>query len=438
MSALKCAIKSLQHKIKHARSGQTRVSVELSQWQEDHLIDWLDAQPVFPKFYWQSRDDQEEVVALGQGRIFNDPAAAKAALSGEQRIWGGRSFDSLTKSNRRCLPSFFFLPQIELIRSGKAWQLHANLGSDNSALLDTLGLLSDNVIPLPNLKCTVVSKTHTPNFLTWSGMIDKALAAISQQAFDKVVLARKTQLKLNRPISSAQFLKASRQANTNSFHFMMALDERHCFIGSTPERLYARDGSAIDTEAMAGTIGRGRNDEEDLQLAQWLVNDEKNRYENHLVVDDIVGRLDAHCSLLDVAPEPDLVKLRKVQHLKRSISGHLTDDTDDAHLLGCLQPTAAIAGFPREPALDFISQNEPFPRGWYSGAVGFLSQERSEFCVAIRSALVMGEELNLFAGAGIVPGSKAECEWQELERKTATLLSLIEPEPAALSEQQIA
>lgn len=437
MSALKCAIKSLQHKIKTARPDQTRVSVELSQWQDDFLIDWLDAQPVYPKFYWQSRDGQEEVVALGQSCIFSDPVAAKAALTGAQRIWGGRSFDSLTKGNRRCLPSFFFLPQIELARQGKQWQLIANLRHDNTPLIDTLERLSDNVIPLTTLKCRVVSKTHTPNFSTWSGMIDKALSAISQQAFDKVVLARKTQLKLNRPLSSAQFLKASRQANHNSFHFMMALDDKHCFIGSTPERLYARDGSAIDTEAMAGTIGRGRDGEEDEQLAKWLVNDKKNRYENHLVVADIISRLDKHCSLLDVAPEPDLVKLRKVQHLKRAISGHLTDDTDDSLLLNCLQPTAAIAGFPREPALDFIAHHEPFTRGWYSGAVGFLSHERSEFCVAIRSALVMGDELHLFAGAGIVPGSNAGSEWQELERKTATLLSLIEPDQT-VSEQQIA
>ena len=87
------------------------------------------------------------------------------------------------------------------------------------------------------------------------------------------------------------------------------------------------------------------------------------------------------------------------------MGGQLKDQIYNADLLDNLQPTAAIAGLPRDKALDFISTHEPFARGWYSGAVGFLSRQRSEFCVAIRSALIMGEEIHLFAGAGIVPGS---------------------------------
>lgn len=45
--------------------------------------------------------------------------------------------------------------------------------------------------------------------------------------------------------------------------------------------------------------------------------------------------------------------------------------------------------------------------------------------MAIRSALVVDNTIHLFAGAGIVPGSKAEHEWQELDKKLSTLLSLI-------------
>ena len=57
------------------------------------FIDWLEAQPIFPKFYWQSRDTREEVVALGQLHTFVDPAPAYTILADDQRIWGGRSFD---------------------------------------------------------------------------------------------------------------------------------------------------------------------------------------------------------------------------------------------------------------------------------------------------------------------------------------------------------
>ncbi|MDK9759629.1 chorismate-binding protein, partial [Vibrio sp. D173a] len=57
--------------------------------------------------------------------------------------------------------------------------------------------------------------------------------------------------------------------------------------------------------------------------------------------------------------------------------------------------------------------------------VGYISHQRAEFCVAIRSALIVNDQVQLFAGAGIVPGSVAEHEWLELNKKMSTLLSLI-------------
>ena len=58
--------------------------------------------------------------------------------------------------------------------------------------------------------------------------------------------------------------------------------------------------------------------------------------------------------------------------------------------------------------------------------MGYFSHEQAEFCVAIRSALVLDKEVRLYAGAGIVPGSIAEYEWQELDKKMSTLKSLID------------
>jgi menaquinone-specific isochorismate synthase len=57
--------------------------------------------------------------------------------------------------------------------------------------------------------------------------------------------------------------------------------------------------------------------------------------------------------------------------------------------------------------------------------MGYFSHQQAQFCVAIRSALVVDNCVQLYAGAGIVPGSIAEHEWQELDKKMSTLLSLI-------------
>ncbi len=334
--------------------------------------------------------------------------------------------------------NYYFLPQIELTRQQDHWQLSVNLpvakqamldlGYDKAQLLASLAsLIAPAPTPLPQ-SYKIESRHHYPEFKQWSHLVTKALTAIDDQYFAKVVLARKTVLTLNRPLSATQFLQQSRQVNQQCFHFIFAIYADDYFVGSTPERLFSRDFDNLHTEALAGTAARSLDDAEDRALANWLLNDEKNRYENRLVIDDLLSRLQSRCRTLQVERRPELIQLRKVQHLKHKIDGQLVAGIDDAELLTSLQPTAAIAGLPRRPALDFIADNEPFDRGWYSGALGYIGQQQSEFCVAIRSARVLGHELQLFAGAGIVPGSDPQSEWQELERKTATLLTLLEPD----------
>ncbi|MEL7291911.1 MAG: isochorismate synthase MenF [Pseudomonadota bacterium] len=429
MSYFHQAVSQLIERVKQAQQGVNRLVQDIENKPDFAFIDWLDAQPIFPKFYWQSRDTREEVVALGQLHTFVDPAPAYAILADDQRVWGGRSFDGQTDKNRRCMSSFFFLPQIELIRFDQAWSLAVNLNNDKQRTLASLYKLQSDVTPLRPITSHIKSIEHLPEQDQWSQLVDQVLDGIKQQQFKKVVLARKTTLHLDKPLCAAQLLKSSYLQNHHSFHFLLALDKQHCFIGSTPERLYARQGQELHTEALAGTIGRGHNASQDMELANWLASDSKNLNENQYVVDDIVDRLAPHSEQVTVEQDARLVRLRKVQHLKRSIHAHLHKGTNGVQLLAALQPTAAVAGLPRRESMAFIQQHEPFARGWYAGSMGFISHQRAEFCVAIRSALVLNNQVQLFAGAGIVPGSIAQHEWQELDKKMSTLLSLISDHP---------
>lgn len=423
------AIARLIEQIRDAQENDVRFTQVLAGKPPFAFIDWLEAQPVYPKFYWQSRDGREEVVALGQLYTFTEPAPAYAIVGENQRVWGGRSFDGHTDKNRRCMSSFFFLPQVELIRVDNTWTLAANINQEPGRTLATLNKLVAEVSPLRAIECEISQVIHTPNESGWAHLIQQVLDGIERQAFKKVVLARQTRLLLENRLSAAQLLKASAAQNHHSFHFLLALDSKHCFMGSTPERLYLRHGQELYTEALAGTIGRGENATQDLELANWLSRDEKNLHENQVVVDDIVECLTPHAESIDIDPEPHLIRLSKVQHLKRAINVDLQPGVNGVQLLSALQPTAAVAGLPRQPALDFITQHEPFARGWYAGSMGYFSHQKAEFCVAIRSALVLENEVQLYAGAGIVPGSVAEYEWQELDKKMSTLLSLISEKP---------
>ncbi|WP_194090774.1 isochorismate synthase [Vibrio hibernica] len=387
-------------------------------------IDWLEAQPLFPKFYWQSRDSREEVVVLDQLHSFTDPLAAYTILGENQRVWGGKAFDHEQSKTQR-QSCYFFLPIIELSRQDEIWTLNVNLSNDPQRILHALYQLKMDYSEIPPLQTQIGTIHYSPQFNEWQHIVNKALTAINHDEFEKVVLARKTRVELPAPIRASHLLKASRAINHNSFHFLLSFSDHHGFTGSTPERLYSRIDDMLETEALAGTVGRSDNPDDDARLSQWLLSDDKNLRENQIVVDDIVQCLAPHTESIDVQTDVQLIRLRKVQHLIRRIHARLKLGIKGIHLLSALQPTAAMAGLPREDAIQFIRMNEPFTRGWYSGSVGYFGHEKAEFCVAIRSALINDNTVKLYAGAGIVTGSEAKYEWQELNRKTATLLSLI-------------
>ncbi|KHS97255.1 isochorismate synthase [Pectobacterium brasiliense] len=415
------------------RAGFRQITRSLTLSDASELLPWLATQPVYPQFYWQHRQDREEAAVCGNVCGFHHIQDAEAFLVQQQcdpdvRIWGLNAFNQ-TKEGGASSPGYLFLPRAELRRQDDTLSLTINLFSDTSLQQDAIEASAFiNLLlppaPQPLLHAEVQSVGHQPESQGWIDLLQRALHDINAGLMEKVVLARATTLTLTQPLQATTFMAASRAANHHCFHFMLAHDARHAFLGSSPERLYRRRGSELETEALAGTVASDRDARKATELADWLMNDTKNQCENMLVVDDICQRLQQSALSLDVMP-PEIVRLRKVQHLRRTIHATLRTASDSA-CLNALQPTAAVAGLPRQEARRFIAEHEPFERGWYAGSAGYLSRQQSEFSVALRSAEVRDHVLTLYAGAGIVVGSDPEQEWQELENKAAGLRSLLD------------
>lgn len=87
------------------------------------LIDWMENQPVFPKFYWQSRDGQEEVVALGQVKTFTDPLAAEKVIHDDQRVWAVALLMVVLIVIDAVYRLFSFCPNLRLCATAKHGQL---------------------------------------------------------------------------------------------------------------------------------------------------------------------------------------------------------------------------------------------------------------------------------------------------------------------------
>ncbi len=320
---------------------------------------WCGQQAQWPQFYWQQRNGDEKLATLGAVKTFTSLDAANRFLrqSGRQdlRICGLNAFEPQQGS--------LALPRLEWRRCGGRAVLRLVLHSDISlredaatarAFLASLTTTQATPGAIPPL----LSERHSSDYPQWQAMIAQATKAISAGEMDKVVLARATDLQFASPLDAVSIMAASRRSNLNCFHFLMAFNARQAFFGSTPERLWRRRGALLRTEALAGTVANHQEDAKAQQLADWLMKDDKNQRENMLVVEDICQRLQGEASTLDVLP-PQVVRLRKVQHLRRCIWTELAAP-DDSRCLLQLQPTAAVAGLPRRAALAFIQRHEPF------------------------------------------------------------------------------
>ena len=104
--------------------------------------------------------------------------------------------------------------------------------------------------------------------------------------------------------------------------------------------------------------------------------------------------------------------------------GDLKPNVSWLDCLNDLHPTPAVAGVPSMEALNFINHHEPFKRRWYAGPVGMVSSTDVQMLVAIRSGRVFDNKVALISGAGIVPQSDADDEWNELDAKINVFKSI--------------
>jgi len=252
--------------------------------------------------------------------------------------------------------------------------------------------------------------------------VERGVSAIRAGRYRKIVLARARDLRATTQFHPLRALNELRQRFPDCYAFSMGSGAGASFIGASPERLAAGAGGRLRTEALAGSAPRGRSAVDDANLARQLLASEKDVREQGLVLESIVRRL-ARVGI--TAPEvgkPRVRQLPNVQHLCTPVEATLPSGTDLLTIVGELHPTPAVGGTPRESAIAHLRELEPFPRGLYAGALGWVTASGDgEFFVGIRSALIEGATARVFAGAGIVEGSVPENEFVETELKMRAL-----------------
>ena len=259
-----------------------------------------------------------------------------------------------------------------------------------------------------------------PSAEQWREQIDQVKRAIATGSFEKVVLARHVLVRFARELSAARVLSRLRESSPGAPRFAFRVNGA-TFIGSPPERLLAKQGLHIETEAVAGSLPAS-----DAGAAEQLLSDAKLLAEHAPVVQDLVERLRPVADLQPLPERPYAHRARHILHLKTPISATLRAPQRALSLLSRIHPTPAVGGYPTAPALRFIAEHEPDERGWYAGPIGWIdSHDNADFAVALRSGVIAGKQAHLYVGAGIVSGSDSESELQETGWKLKVLLSAL-------------
>lgn len=248
----------------------------------------------------------------------------------------------------------------------------------------------------------------------WAARVQRALAAITDNELEKIVLSRSLRLPLPTHLASNTLL--SRLLAQHPGATIFAIGNESCvFLGATPEQLAGLTGKSVCVDALAGTAWGN----EPLAV-------EKNAHEQALVVAAIRKALAPLCDELTLPPAPRTLELRHLRHLWTPITGSVRPGIGLFDLISSLHPTPAVGGWPAAAARDWLRQHGEKRPGWYSGGFGWIDRYgNGEVAVALRCGLIRAGHIELPAGAGIVAGSCAENEFRETEAKLATMLDAL-------------
>ena len=405
-----------------------------------------------PRLQWASPGGLElagagvaaEVLADGPGRFEAVRSAAASAFANvdangasgkapRPRFVGGFAFrdDHTPEGSWAGFPAAsFVLPEVQLTRTDDGtWVTVNRYGPDASpetverALEDAV----EEVASLPKMRPVgtppgVTATRRTTPKDEWTTQVADATARIRAGDLEKVVLACALEVDLSEPVDLPDVLERLRRTYPNCYRFLVQPTEDAGFLGAPPERLVKRVGTHVETEALAGSVGRGGTPEADAELAQSLVDSEKIQHEQRLVVDAICEQLAGFGDVTE--GEQRVRKLENIQHLQTPITAALHGDVHVLDIVAALHPTPAVGGLPPAVAAETIRDVETFERGWYAAPVGwFDATGDGEFLVAIRSGVAGGNRATLFAGNGIVRDSDPQEEWDEIQLKYRPLLA---------------
>jgi anthranilate synthase component I len=302
--------------------------------------------------------------------------------------------------------------------TGRGW-LIAESGSEWA--LDELqqALRTDLPVAAPRRRPTIEMHEDIPE--RYLDAVRRALAHIRAGDIYQANLARAWRGTVPHGFTAADLYAALRDSNPGPFAGIASLPGLSV-LSTSPERLMqVRDGW-IQTRPIAGTLPRSPGDTEAIRE---FIGDAKERAEHVMLIDLERNDLGRVCEPGSVTVDESGVveSYAHVHHLVSNVRGRLRHDASLNEQIRAMFPGGTITGCPKVRCMELIAEIEGEARGAYTGSMGYLNRDGSlDLNILIRTATLVGDQLEVRAGAGIVADSLPERELAETRAKARGLL----------------
>lgn len=431
-NAKELILKKVKTFLSNKDSEQTyqTVSVQLNSIDLVSLLPFIDHSQ---KILFCDRENQRQFLGIKFLKILNSSFALEDAQeyileNPKLIVLGGQRFHLNSKPSpewNELGSHFYVLPQFVFITENNKTVLNINIEKSifnnitqsTKLLLDIESLFSFKGHSQRNLN--LMKEVDVPSKEIWVEQVDQAKQEFKNSLIEKLVLSRKAVFKSPSQIKPDDLYESLAFNRGEHFIFHLQWRRDRSFTSVTPERLFKLENSKIISDAIAGTRPRGNSQLEDQMLEIELKSSLKEVNEHRFVSKSVLKVLqNIGCTDASIDQNPEQVlKLKHVQHLYTKLTGHLHSKMTTHDLIDAFHPTPAVGGTPKLESQAWLKENESYDRGFYAAPVGVITASGADFCVAIRSALIHGDRVHVFAGAGIVEQSDAESEWIETNNK---------------------
>lgn len=205
--------------------------------------------------------------------------------------------------------------------------------------------------------------------------------------------------------------------------------DNYLLCGS-PERYLQHKNGRLVSQPIKGTAKRDNDPATDIRLRDHLRTDEKERAENIMITDLVRNDLSriAKRNSVQVDELCEVYSYKTVHQMISTISAQLEEGRNPLDAIDVTFPMGSMTGAPKIRAMELIDACESFPRGLYSGSIGYIDPEMNfDLNVVIRSILYndSAETYAIRTGSALTSLSNAEFEYNECLLKAQSMLDAI-------------